>query len=131
MASQGKKQNWRNVELPEEIVYEAEELMRGRHEGRLTKVPLGLFIADLIRESLEREETARNYEPILEDYSIESDCVYIRDNKRDVIAELRFKDGSDLYCNIDGAKNCVHIGFAWSIPKVNMLIAAQKSQARK
>ncbi len=130
MSSQDRTQSWKSVELPEEIVAESEELMKIKHEGRLTKVPLGLFIGDLIRESLEREETAKRFEQILEEYSIEADCVYIRDNKRDVIAELRFKDGSDLYCNIDGAKNCVHIGFAWSIPKVNMLIAA-KSQPQK
>ncbi|MGI0080795.1 MAG: hypothetical protein ACRECH_14380 [Nitrososphaerales archaeon] len=125
------KQSWRSVELPEEIVAEAEELMRIKHEGRLTKAPLGLFMADLMRASIEREEATKKYQPPLEDYSIEPDCVYIRDNKRDVIAELRFKDGGDLYCNIDGAKNCVHIGFAWSIPKVNLLIAAQKPQTRE
>lgn len=124
------KQGWKAVDLPEEVVEEAEELMRIKHEGRLTKVPLGLFIADLIRESIEWEEVTKKYQPLLEDYSIEPDCVYIRDNKRDVIAELRFKDEGDLYCNIDSAKNCVHVGFAWSIPKVNLLIAARKSQAR-
>lgn len=124
------KQGWKSVDLPEEIVAEAEELMRIKHEGRLTKIPLGLFIADLMRASIEREEVTKKYQPLLEDYSIEPDCVYIRDNKRDVIAELRFKDEGDLYCNIDAAKNCVHVGFAWSIPKVNLLIAAHKSQAR-
>jgi hypothetical protein len=122
--------SWKSVELPEEIVSEAEELMREKHEGRLTKVPLGLFIADLIHESLERKETSRKYETILEDYSIDNDCVYIRDYKRDVIAELTFKDGPDLYCNIDGAKNCVHVGFAWSIPKVRMLMAAHESRPK-
>ena len=124
-------QGWRSVELPEEVVAEAEELMRIKHEGRLTKVPLGLFIADLMRASIEREEVTKKYRPPLEDYSIEQDCVYIRDNLRDVIAELRFKDEGDLYCNIDGAKNCVHIGFAWSIPRVNLLIAARKSQTKE
>lgn len=125
------KQAWRSVDIPEEVVAEAEELMKVRHEGRMKKVPLGLFIGDLLRESFEREESQKQSESILEDYAVESDCVYIRDNARDVVAELRFKDGSDLYCNIDSAKNCVHVGFAWSIPKVNLLIAKRKTAAEK
>lgn|SRR5487761_434968 len=125
------KREWKSVELPEEIVAQAEELMRVKHEGRLTKVPLGLFISDLIRDSIEREQVTKEYQPLLEVYAIEPDCVYVRDNKRDVIAELRFKDEADLYCNIDAAKNCVHIGFAWNIPKVNLLIAKQKSRVQK
>ncbi len=125
------KRGWKSVELPEEIVVEAEELMRVKHEGRLTKVPLGLFISDLMRDSIEREQVGEKYQSLLEVYAIEPDCVYVRDNKRDVIAELRFKDEADLYCNIDAAKNCVHVGFAWSIPKVNLLIAKQKSRAQK
>lgn len=124
------KSGWKSVELPEEIVAQAEELMRVKHEGRLTKVPIGLFISDLIREGIEREHVTREYQSLLEVYAIEPDCVYVRDNKRNVITELRFKDEADLYCNIDAAKNCVHIGFAWSIPKVNLLIATQKSRAQ-
>ena len=123
MSAEDKKEGWRNVALPENLVVEVEELMRIKHEARLEKAPLGLFISDLIRESLDRIEASKKFTPILEDYAIEPDCVYIKDNSRDVIAELRFKDRGDLYCNIDGAKNCVHIGFAWSIPKVNAIIA--------
>ena len=123
------KQTWRSVDIPEAVVAEAEELMKVKHEGRMKKVPLGLFIGDLLRECFEREESQKRYESILEVYSVESDCVYIRDNARDVVAELRFKDGSDLYCNIDSAKNCVHVGFAWSIPRVNLLIAQRRAAA--
>jgi hypothetical protein len=121
-------QGWKSVSLPESLVAEVEELMNSKHEKRPVKVPLGLFIADMIRDSLEREESSRIHEPILEEYAVEPDVVYIRDNRKDVVAELRFKDRKDLFCNIDGAKNCVHVGFAWSIPKVNgMLKVKEKS----
>lgn len=115
-------EGWRNVELPENLVIEVEQLMKEKYEKRPAQVTLGLFIGDLIRDSLKKVETQEKYASILEDYAIEPECIYIRDNRRDVVAELRFKDGADLYCNIDGAKNCVHVGFAWSLPAVQKII---------
>ncbi len=115
-------EGWRNVELPENLVIEVEQLMKEKYEKRPAQVNLGLFIGDLIRESLKKVEIHEKYVSILEDYAVEPECIYIRDNRRDVVAELRFKDGADLYCNIDGAKNCVHVGFAWSLPAVQKII---------
>jgi hypothetical protein len=113
---------WRQVELPENLVAEIEQLMKEKYERRPAPVSIGRFIGDLIHYGLEKERAKENYSSILEDYSIEEECIYIKDNSRDVVAELTFKDGVDLYCNIDGAKNCVHIGYAWSIPAVQKLI---------
>jgi hypothetical protein len=121
---------WRNVELPENLVVEVEELMKEKYEKRPAQVSFGRFIGDLIRDSLDKAQVKAAYTSILEDYAIEPECIYIRDNVRDVVAELRFKDGTDLYCNIDGAKNCVHIGFAWSIPAVQKLVWDKSSTAR-
>jgi hypothetical protein len=127
----GGNEGWRTVELPQNLVTEVEELMKEKYEKRPAQVALGRFIGDLIRESLEKSKVHEEYSPILEDYAIEPECIYIRDNNRNLVAELRFKDGSDLYCNIDGAKNCVHIGFAWSIPAVQKLIFEMSIKAKK
>jgi hypothetical protein len=115
-------EGWRTVKLPENLVVEVEQLMKEKHEKRPVQVPLGIFIGDLIRDSLKKVEVQEKYHSILEDYAIEPECIYIRDNHRDVVAELTFKDGADLYCNIDAAKNCVHVGFAWSLPAVQKLL---------
>lgn len=128
--NQGKKKHntgWRSVELPENLVLEVEALMKEKHERRPVQVPIGLFISDLIQESLDKVRVQDSVTSILEKYAVESECVYIRDNTRDLVAELRFKDESDLYCNIDGAKNCVHIGFAWAIPEVQKMISNRKA----
>ncbi len=122
-------EGWRNVELPENLVVEVEQLMKEKHQKRPAQVPLGLFIGDLIRDSLKKVKIQEKYPSLLEDYAIEPECVYIRDNRRDVVAELRFKDGTDLYCNIDGAKNCVHIGFAWSLPAVQKLVSDKSTKS--
>lgn len=120
------RERWRSVDLPEDLVADVEVLMAKKHERRPVRAPLGLFIADLIRESVSKAETQEEYAPNLELYAVEQGCAYIRDNRRDVVAELKFKDGSDLYCNIDGAKNCVHIGFAWAMPEVQRMINSGK-----
>jgi hypothetical protein len=122
---------WRSVELPENIVLEVEELMKEKHERRPVHVPLGLFISDLIQESLDKVHVQDSVSPILEKYAVDSESVYIRDNARDMVAELHFKDESDLYCNVDGAKNCVHIGFAWAIPEVQKMISQRSSLNKK
>jgi hypothetical protein len=121
------KPKWRSVELPENVVLEVEKLMKEKHERRPVQVPLGLFISDLIQESLDKVHIQDTVSSVLEKYAVDSECVYIRDNVRDVVAELRFKDETDLYCNIDAAKNCVHIGFAWAIPEVQKMLTERRS----
>ncbi len=111
----------RDVELPSDLVSRIEKLMRAKYEKRPSKVSTGAFIAELIRSSLEKEQAKEMYPQALEEYSVDSQRVYIKDSQRDVVAELYFKDGSDLYCNYDSSKNCVHVGFAMSIPAVQQL----------
>lgn len=82
----------RSVELPESLVSEVEQLMKEKYERRPITVSLGLFIGDLIQEGLSKVKARDEYSPVLEDYSVEPDCVYIKDNQKDVVAELRFND---------------------------------------
>ncbi len=118
----------RYVSLPEGLVSEVEELMNKKYERRPVKVAIGVFIGDMIRSSMDKEKTLSKITPLLEEYAVEKDAVYVKDYKRDVIAELRFKDACDLYCNVDAAKNCVHVGYAWSIPAVQELIYERSSK---
>jgi hypothetical protein len=111
----------RAVALPSDLVKQIEELMQAKYEKRPFKVSTGAFISELIRSSLEKEQAQETYPQVLEEYSVDSQRVYIKDNQRDIVAELYFKDGSDLYCNYDSSKNCVHVGFAMSIPAVQQL----------
>jgi hypothetical protein len=124
------EQEWRRVELPEKLVIEIEQLMKDKYEKRPVPVQLGFFVGELIRESLMKEEARQNHYAILEEYAVEPQGIYIKDNQRDTVAELHFKDGADLYCSADGAKNCVHVGFAWSLPLVQKLIWEKKKEDR-
>jgi hypothetical protein len=112
----------KSIQLPADLVDQVEQIMQLRFERRPIKVRTELYIADLIRASLASEEALRSNPQILEIYSIDKDRVYVRDNDKDVVAELRFKDGRDLYCDCDFSKNCIHIGFALSVPAVRSMI---------
>lgn len=76
---------------------------------------------------IERYEVWKNYMPLLEEQSINEDGISIRDHKINRTAILTLRK-SDLYCDVDETFNCVHIGFAWSLPKVYRIM---KERGRK
>jgi hypothetical protein len=131
------RENWdedqalNQIALPEPLVKRVEDLMKRKYERRPGNISLGMFISDLIKDSLEREEARSTTPQILEEYAVEKESVFIRDNQRDVVAELTFKDLSDLYCNFDSAKNCVHIGYALSIPSVQRLVFSRREASKR
>ena len=43
--------------------------------------------------------------------------VVLKDNKRNRIAEVMLKEG-ELQCLLDERADCVHIGFAYSLPEL-------------
>ena len=97
-------------------------------KGKKVKVSLTSFINDLLWEVIERDEVLKNYSPYLEEVAVEGDRVIIKDNRIDRIAELVLKD-KELYCLLDDRKDCVHIGFAWAIPKVYKAMKLQGSKS--
>lgn len=54
---------------------------------------------------------------------VEQERIYIKDNRTGRIAELTFRNDS-WFCDLDSSDNCVHIGFAWAIPKVYRVMVA-------
>ena len=77
------------------------------HIALLGSFPLFLFGASSI---------PRRSEQLYEE-ALEAPTVHVKDNKKNRIAECVLQDG-DLYCMMCESPNCVHIGFAWSIPEV-------------
>jgi hypothetical protein len=120
----------KDVALPTGLVDQIEKLMQTKFERRPGKVAMEAYLSELLRYSLEREQARELFTQVLEEYSVDKEHVFVKDNERDVVAELSFKDNSDLYCDIDSSKNCVHIGFAWSIPAVQRLIYDRKSRQK-
>ena len=105
------------LSLRQELVKRIEKVREAKQGDKATRISLASTIEDLLVPELERNESLRHYAPFLEQIGVNEDGIVIKDNRLMRIVELRVKEG-ELYCDLDRGKSCVHIGFAWSIPKV-------------
>ncbi|MEM3383873.1 MAG: hypothetical protein QXD42_06845 [Nitrososphaerales archaeon] len=105
------------ITIKEELYKKLNEKLNEDYKDKKVKPSLASYVSDILWNVIESEEILRKYGPFLEKFAIEPDKIFIKDNRLDRIAELVLRDG-DLYCILDESFNCVHIGFAWSIPEV-------------
>ncbi len=88
-------------------------------EHKPTKESLSDWTERLLFDQIERDKDLRSVAPYLEEETIEGNVITIRDNRRRVAksVDVRVVNGA-FWCDEDETDNCVHIGFAWSIPRV-------------
>jgi hypothetical protein len=82
------------------------------------------FVTELIEQGLELERNLSSPDLALAMVSVEGSSVKIKDLKLDKIVEVQVSGkGSQmqLTCALDGSKNCLHVGFAYSIPDIYRL----------
>jgi hypothetical protein len=130
MPTSSGREGWKTVSLRTELLQRVEKVREAKQEGKTRKIPLGTLVEDLLLPELERNEALRHYAPFLEQVGIEDDVIFLKDNRLLKIVELRVRDG-DLYCGHDRSKSCVHIGFAWSIPRVYKVMKEHGSKRPK
>ena len=77
----------------------------------------GRYITYMLEEMMQKDKTFARYAPKLEKLSIDDDRVIIKDNIKNRIAEVAIQKG-ELYCQLCESKNCVHVGYVFSLPDV-------------
>ena len=75
------------------------------------------YVTYMLEERMQRDKTFARHAPKLEEISVDSDRVILKDNIKNRIAEVAIQMG-DLYCQLCEEKDCVHIGFVFSLPDV-------------
>jgi len=77
------------------------------------------YINSMLEELVERDEVFGRYAPFIEEFGYDDDgrTIYLKDNKTGRIADVVFQN-KELYCRLDEKPDCVHVGFAYSLPKV-------------
>ena len=75
------------------------------------------YVTYMLEEMMQKDKTFARYAPKLEKISIDEDRVVLKDNLKNRIAEVAVQKG-ELYCMLCEEKDCVHIGFVWSLPDV-------------
>jgi hypothetical protein len=82
------------------------------------------YVTYLREEMLQKDKTFARYAPKLEKISVDDDRVIIKDNIKNRIAEVAIQRG-ELFCQLCNEKDCVHIGFVFSIPDVYEVLNAK------
>ena len=78
------------------------------------------YLTSMMEEMMIKHEIFSKYAPFMEKISIDQDRIIIKDNKKNRIVEVILKDG-ELLCLLDERKDCIHIGFVYSIPEMYKL----------
>ncbi|MDI1495144.1 MAG: hypothetical protein K8823_450 [Cenarchaeum symbiont of Oopsacas minuta] len=75
------------------------------------------YVTYMLEEIMQKDKTFARYAPKLEKLSIDDDRVILKDNIKNRIAEVAIQKG-ELYCQLCESKNCVHVGYVFSLPDV-------------
>lgn len=75
------------------------------------------YVTYMLEEMMLKDKTFARYAPKLEKISVDDDRVIIKDNIKNRIAEVTIQRG-ELFCQLCEEKDCVHIGFVFSLPDV-------------
>jgi hypothetical protein len=79
------------------------------------------YLTSMMEEMMIKYEAFAKHAPFMEKISIDQNRVIVKDNKRNRIAEVLFKNG-ELQCLLDERTDCVHVGFVYSLPEIYFVI---------
>ncbi len=80
------------------------------------------YITSILEELMMKEEIFARYAPFIQEFGVQGDTVILWDNKVNRSVEVVLKD-KELYCRFDERSDCVHVGYAYSIPQVYSIMA--------
>ena len=75
------------------------------------------YLTSMMEEMMIKYEAFANHIPLIEKVAIDSDRVILKDNKCNRIIEVLFRN-DELHCLLDESSDCIHIGFAYSLPEL-------------
>lgn len=82
------------------------------------------YVSYMLEEQMLKDETFARHAPMIKKVSVESDCVILRDNVHNRIVEVSIRNG-ELYCQRCEQKDCVHVGFVFSMPDVYDMLSSR------
>ena len=88
------------------------------------------YVTYMLEEMMAKDKTFARYAPKFEKISIDNDRVILKDNIQNRIAEITIKNG-ELECCLCNEKDCVHVGFVFSLPDVYELLNQRKMRVPK
>ena len=75
------------------------------------------YVTYMLEEMMEKDKIFAKHAPKIQKISVEDDCVVLKDNIKNRIAEVAIQKG-EMFCQLCEDKACVHVGFVFSLPDV-------------
>ena len=75
------------------------------------------YVTYMLEEMMQKDKTLARYAPKIEKISVDEDRIILKDNIKNRIAGVAVQKG-ELYCQLCEEKDCVHVGFVFSLPDV-------------
>jgi hypothetical protein len=75
------------------------------------------YVTYMLEQTMQKDKTFARYAPKIEKVAVDDDRVVLKDNIKNRIAEVAIQKG-ELFCQLCEEKDCVHVGFVFSLPDV-------------
>ena len=82
------------------------------------------YVTYMLEQTMQKDKTFARYAPKIEKISVDEDRVILKDNIKNRIAEVAIQRG-ELFCQLCEEKDCVHIGYVFSLPDVYEILNAK------
>ena len=100
-----------------ETVYDKFHDVYQKNKGDLPVNSFSGYVTYMLEEMMQKDKTFARYAPKIEKISIDDDRVVLKDNMKNRIAEVAVQKG-ELFCQLCDEKDCVHVGYVFSLPDV-------------
>ena len=120
------KAGFKSITVSETVYDKFHEAYQGKKDD-LTMKGVNSFsgyVTYMLEEMMQKDRTFAKYAPMIEKISIDDDRVILKDNIKNRIAEVAIQNG-ELFCQLCDEKDCVHIGFVFSLPDVYKVLNAK------
>jgi hypothetical protein len=75
------------------------------------------YVTYMLEQTMQKDKTFARYAPKIENVAVDEDRVILKDNIKNRIAEVAIQRG-ELFCQLCEEKDCVHVGYVFSLPDV-------------
>ncbi|MDE1815708.1 MAG: hypothetical protein KGI11_04020 [Thaumarchaeota archaeon] len=113
------KAGFKSITVSEEVYNRFHDIYRKNKQDLAMKGinSFAGYITYMMEDLMQKDETFARYAPKLEKISADDNRVVIKDNIKNRIAEVAVQNG-ELYCLLCEEKNCVHVGYVFSLSEV-------------
>ena len=113
-----------------ETVYDKFHDVYQKSKGDLPVNSFSGYVTYMLEEMMQKDKTFARYAPKIEKISIDDDRVVLKDNMKHRIAEVAVQKG-ELFCQLCDEKDCVHVGYVFSLPDVYEVLNARGIKSPK